>query len=653
MVQVARCPSCGAPVEFKSAASILAVCDFCQSTLIRQGEALENLGKMAALIEDRSPLQRGAGGSWQGRRFTLVGRIQLKYDQGLWNEWYLLFDDGSNAWLSEAGGEFLISQQASVKGTLPPFNAVRAGQQVSLGSRSYTVSNVLVAECIAGEGELPFKVGAGYPAPVADLRDDSGHFATFDYSDADENGSNPLLFVGEAVDFGSLGWSNLRSETPLPKVNVQARSFNCPACGAPITVSHEDVATVGCGSCGAVIDSSDERLQILAKASLAKKVQPLLEPGSKGNLRGHVVEVLGFMRRRMRADNVDYFWTEYVLLAPDNKLLWLTEYDGHWNIARVLSEAVKVIAGTARRGKESFKHFAAYTAHVDYVIGEFPWRVLLDETAQVDDFVAPPLMLSKEQTATEVTWTLGEYVAPAEIQAAFKTAPPLPYARGVYANQPNPHATSHRTVFLSFLLFAVLALTIQFVLLGMAASKQVIDQTLTINAGDDEAQVTVEFVLASGMRNLTLSHDTSVNDNWVGLNTTLVNEDTGDTWQDSREMSYYSGVEDGDSWSEGSRGGDMTFSNLPPGHYVIAVESDMDAGSPPVRDHIRAVGQRTLPHWSTLALLLGVLVIFPIITRVRRGAFEIKRWAESDHPLIHASSGSDDDGGSDDSGDGD
>jgi hypothetical protein len=262
-------------------------------------------------------------------------------------------------------------------------------------------------------------------------------------------------------------------------------------------------------------------------------------------------------------------------------------------------------------------------------------------------------MLSKEQTATEVTWTLGEYVAPAEVQAAFKVAPPLPYARGVYANQPNPHATSHRTVFLSFLLFAVLALTIQFVLLGMAASKQVIDQTLTINAGDDEAQVTVEFVLASGMRNLTLSHDTSVNDNWVGLNTTLVNEDTGDTWQDSREMSYYSGVEDGDSWSEGSRGGDMTFSNLPPGHYVIAVESDMDAGSPPVRDHIRAVGQRTLPHWSTLALLLGVLVIFPIITRVRRGAFEIKRWAESDHPLIHASSGSDDDGGSDDSGDGD
>ena len=54
--KTARCPSCGAPVEFKSVASILAVCDYCQSTLIRHGEDLENLGKMADLIEDPQPL---------------------------------------------------------------------------------------------------------------------------------------------------------------------------------------------------------------------------------------------------------------------------------------------------------------------------------------------------------------------------------------------------------------------------------------------------------------------------------------------------------------------------------------------------------------------------------------------------------------------
>ena len=647
MTQLARCPSCGAPVEFKSAASILAVCDFCRSTLIRQGEGLADLGRMAALIEDRSPLQRGAGGIWQGRRFTVVGRIQLKYEQGLWSEWYLLFDDGTTAWLSEAGGETVISQQTAVKSALPRFTALRAGQRISLGSITYTVSNILVAECVAGEGELPFKVGAGYPAPVVDMRDDSGHFATFDYSDSDEDGNDPLLFIGEVVAFASLGWSNLREATPLPTINVTARSFDCPACGAPLTVAHEGVASVGCGSCGAVIDRGDNRLQILARASLAKKVQPLLEPGSKGTLRGLAVDVLGFMRRRMRADGTDYFWTEYLLQAPEGRLFWLIEYDGHWNLAAVLSSAVPVVAGQARYGKDSFKHFARYTAHVDYVIGEFPWRVRLDETVEVDDFVAPPLMLSKETSANEITWTLGEYIPAAEVQSAFKQAPALPPSRGVYANQSNPHADSHRRVFLSFLLFVVLALTVQFFLLGTAGSRQLVDQTLTMTADDDEPQTTVEFELTEGMRNLTLEHDTSISNNWLDLNTTLVAVDGSDAWQDSRELSYYSGVEDGDAWTEGAHSGEIHFTGLTPGRYFLAIESDMDAGSPPVSDHLRVVGERNSPRWSSLLLLLVFLGAFPLYTRIRRGAFEVRRWAESDHPLVVTSSDDDDDSGDD------
>ena len=36
----AACPNCGAPVEFASAASASAVCSFCRSTLLRDGETL-------------------------------------------------------------------------------------------------------------------------------------------------------------------------------------------------------------------------------------------------------------------------------------------------------------------------------------------------------------------------------------------------------------------------------------------------------------------------------------------------------------------------------------------------------------------------------------------------------------------------------------
>jgi hypothetical protein len=638
MAQTARCPSCGAPVEFKSAASILAVCDYCQSTLIRHGEDLENLGKMAALIEDKSPLQRGAEGRWRGRHFGLIGRIQIKYEQGLWNEWHLLFDDGKSGWLSEAGGEYVISEPQWLAESLPRFEELQPGGEHLIDGRAYTVSNVETAECVAGEGELPFKVGAGYPAPVADLRDEQGRFATLDYSD---DPAKPLLFVGESVDLKSLAWANLRQGVPLPKVTVNTRAFNCPSCGAPLKVAHENIETVGCGSCGALLDPGDERIKILATAKSKQKVAPLLELGSKGSLRGEMLEVIGFMRRRMQADGIDYFWSEYLLLGPDNRQRWLTDSDGHWNLAQVLPRTVKAVGGMIYEGGREYKHFQSYPGHVDYVIGEFPWRVRLDEVAQVEDYVAPPFMLSKERSAKEVTWTLGEYIDADEVREAFKPVLPLRRPSGAYANQPNPYEERHRRVCRRFWQFAGIALAIHFLLLVFGPGGKVLTQPMMFTPDDDEPRLTSEFVLDGKTNRIELIHDTSVDNNWVGLNATLVNKDTGENWQAAREVSYYSGVDGGDSWSEGSRNHEVVFADLPPGHYLLAIESDMDDGSPPVNDRLTIA--RAGPRWSSLVLVILFLIAFPIYTRVRKGSFEVRRWAESDHPIVTTDSAGDDD----------
>ena len=83
---IANCPSCGAPVRFRAAASIVAICEFCRSTLVRQGAALENIGTMTEVIEDASPLQLGTEGRYKGLHFALIGRIQYRYASGSWNE---------------------------------------------------------------------------------------------------------------------------------------------------------------------------------------------------------------------------------------------------------------------------------------------------------------------------------------------------------------------------------------------------------------------------------------------------------------------------------------------------------------------------------------------------------------------------------------
>ncbi|MCX5905972.1 MAG: DUF4178 domain-containing protein [Deltaproteobacteria bacterium] len=200
-----HCPSCGAAVVFQSPASIQAICEYCNSTLVRQDMNLENVGKMAELQKDGSPLQLRAEGEYRKKHFIVVGRIQLRFEQGFWNEWYLLFDDQSDGWLGESRGTYAVSFRAKVSKPLPRFANLHPGDPVALQGLSYEVVDREKAFCVGGEGELPFSIHAGYEAPVVDLSGEENRFATLDYSE-----EPPLVFLGEYVEFDQLHLSGLR-----------------------------------------------------------------------------------------------------------------------------------------------------------------------------------------------------------------------------------------------------------------------------------------------------------------------------------------------------------------------------------------------------------------------------------------------------------
>jgi len=202
----ANCPACGAKIVFRGTASVVAVCEYCKSTLVRHDVNVEDVGKMADLRADGSPLQLGSSGVYRGVHFAVAGRIQYRFAQGLWNEWYLVFDDMRGGWLGEARGNYAMSFPITVTEALPPFEELRAGRALTIGGRSFEVVDAERAHTIASEGELPFRVGAGYEAPVADLHGRGRTFATLDYSE-----DPPLVFFGEYVEFDELALSGLRA----------------------------------------------------------------------------------------------------------------------------------------------------------------------------------------------------------------------------------------------------------------------------------------------------------------------------------------------------------------------------------------------------------------------------------------------------------
>src|SRR6185436_13651936 len=101
------CPSCGASIEFRLGASMLRVCEHCGVAVARKGADLTAYGRVASLIPTPSVLKLGLEGGYRGApRFTLVGRLQLDYGAGTWDEWLMGFDNDTWAWLSESQGKF-------------------------------------------------------------------------------------------------------------------------------------------------------------------------------------------------------------------------------------------------------------------------------------------------------------------------------------------------------------------------------------------------------------------------------------------------------------------------------------------------------------------------------------------------------------------
>jgi hypothetical protein len=625
-VKRANCPSCGAEVLFRSAVSILAVCDYCRSTLLRKDLSLENLGKMAELLEDASPVQLGTEGRYQGISFTVIGRIQLRHAAGLWNEWHLLYRNGHTGWLGETPGLCAVSALAPPPEDCPAFDELEVGRHLSLQGRDFQVVNLERVRCIAGEGELPFRVGAGYDSAVADLHGAGQTFATLDYSE-----SPPLLFIGEQTGFDALSLTNLRDVAVRGKT-AQAETFRCKNCGVPLSPKAEASVVIVCASCGSAHDLQDRKHPVLFQAELDRGPRPLIPLGTRGRFRGKDYEVIGFMQRVTRVDWVDYHWREYLLMNLGGGFDWLSEYQGHWNFIQPATHQPAFFGGYAQYQQRRLRHFQDGNAQVDFVLGEFYWRVTLGENARLRDFVDPPWILSEERTGTELLHSFGEYIPGDEVRTAFKIDAAFPEPTGVYANQPSPWQGRVGGYWWRFGVLAALVLALQIGLTAISGSPEAVRATVQLDRSQPEATQTTPPFDLKGVGPVSIEMNTNVANNWVDLSVALVDVDHGTVYTGEREVSFYQGYDDG-YWSEGSTSAELSFAGVPDGRYYLAVSAEGDAQSAAWTSvTCNLAVRRARASWGNFFLALLALATWPGLVTWRHHAFETRRWMESDHP---------------------
>ncbi len=438
--------------------------------------------------------------------------------------------------------------------------------------------------------------------------------------------------------------------------SVQARGLNCPNCGAAIQLrSFQFAASVVCDSCLATLDASDANVAVLQTfEKTMARARPLIPLGSRGTWKGDPWDVIGFQVRQITVDGINYRWQEYLLFNPFRGFRYLSEYDGHWNdiiAVRGIPEGGSVSGHpTATWRDTTFKLFQTSSATTVFALGEFPWMLNVGDVVTVKDHVAPPFLLSAEETDEEVTWSLGEYVSGERIRAAFKVTEPFPSARGTFANQPNPLAGTPARYWQAFVMLAVALLVLVGLRLGTAGGRlaSAVDGVFHPGVATDKAPfVTDPFTLAGPTSNVVITSSATVDGSWLFVGMTLVNDSTGQVIDVGREVSYYHGVDEGESWSEGSRSDDVRLGAVPAGRWFMRIELDgPDAG----RDiDWRIEVRRDQPGliWWFAAFVL--LIVPPVIVSLRSAAFETTRWAESD--FAPASSDDSDDSSSSDSDD--
>jgi Zn finger protein HypA/HybF involved in hydrogenase expression len=633
-VLAANCPSCAGPIEFKAGSTLVLICPYCRSAVARTDRGLNDLGKVAEIAESESPLKLGLRGMFNGNRFELTGRAQLRHESGgYWDEWYATFSNGWVGWLAEAQGRFYLTfyQPLPNGATLPTFDQLQIGQPVPEipAPTPLQVTEKGVATSVAADGEIPYQLVPNEQSLYADLAGKNNSFGTIDYSI-----SPPWVFIGQQVSLADIGLADARPAEREAR-RTTAGAMGCPNCGGPLALVAPDKAErVTCPNCNSLLDVNQGNLSYFKTLTPpADAPSFLLQMGMEGTFSGDVkFKIIGAVVRSVSIEGITYYWHEYLLYNPSIGFRWLVHSDNHWNFvepinpAEVENSGIYAPGGYVKYNGTKYKIFQDAPAVVQYVQGEFYWRVEQGETVRAIDYVAAPVMLSQEVSANEVNWSAGVYMTNAEIEKAFGISD-LPKAWGVAPNQPFTGSFYYTWGLLPLVLLFLVAI-IMIPLSGLTTtifSQQIVLPPMT-SATQPQTAFSTPFDVKPN-RNVRITASAPVDNSFAELDIDLINDQNDEVESVNIPIEYYSGADSDGAWTEGSKEQDATLSSLPGGKYTLRVEGTWQNWQQPMPVSVKAE-QNVFRGVNFLCALIALSIV-PIFGVIRKWSFEHSRWKDS------------------------
>jgi hypothetical protein len=374
--------------------------------------------------------------------------------------------------------------------------------------------------------------------------------------------------------------------------------------------------------------------------------------GTVGHFGDDERTVIGALLRSVTFEGKDYFWHEYLLYHPRDGFEWLLFAENHWTrLSSVNAGDIDAEKNSAVFDGKKFKKFRTAHATVRAVIGECYWKVKVGEEAYGAEFINPPLLLTREGSISgstkEIHWNAGPYLTPKEVQTAFNLPNPLPTPRGVAPNQPFGYSGIYKLAGIALGLLALLGLGFavfrpkhvvyerQFELRPLTSTAAtpspvpVPMNPLQPQPATERTQVffTDHFELRGG-RNVRITASCPNLTGWLVIEGDLVQQANGEVKPFLIPLTHYSGVDDGESWTEGRREDNTYLSAQPAGMYSLRleVEKEQPGLAGPLKIRVEQGVTRFLMWFLTF---LGIAII-PAIVAICHVVFNARRWSESD-----------------------
>jgi hypothetical protein len=386
--------------------------------------------------------------------------------------------------------------------------------------------------------------------------------------------------------------------------------------------------------CGATFSTGDFG-SVKFEKKFSKYQVPYIKLNSKCIFNNIEFEVIGHVKKE---DTYGYYWDEFIIWNKEEGFFYLSVYNGNW--IKLSIEKLKAKINTKRNSLQQFvyadgKEYAIFNDYKSSILncsGSFVGNILNDKEYSGVEYISPPNMWAFEKPLNEtITAFRGEHIDGKQLLEAFNNNIVLPKKRELGAIEPKKGSVSINFMMTNFIVGFLLILCTQIFTSFFNKNRIVYEGGTSITSFDSmdinkSKLVTTTFDISNAHSNLSIKLEASINNAWLENEIELINLNTGETINTEQGVEYYSGVDNGYSWSEGKRENELILSYLPKGTYQASFTPTWET---PNNYYITIIEDVTT--YKNFWLIVLFLTIPCTLFFIYNYNIEVKRWSSSNY----------------------